>query len=49
MTIVQKSDSIESALYKVLENGKIKYCTLEEVLYLLSTKEDKIEVMTEND
>ncbi len=25
--------------YRVWENGKVRYCTLEEVLYILSTKE----------
>lgn len=35
MTVVQKVID----LYRVWENGKVKYCTLEEVLYILSTKE----------
>lgn len=35
MTIIQSFSDI----YRVWENGHIKYCTLDEVLYILSIKE----------
>ena len=37
MTTVQYFKSMD--LYRVWGNGKVRYCTLEEVLYILSTKE----------
>ena len=29
-------------LYRVWENGRVSYCTLDEVLYLLSKKEGEV-------
>lgn len=31
-------------LYRVWENGRVSYCTLEEVLYLLSKKEGEVDL-----
>ena len=39
MTAVRYLNNIDK--YWVWENGKVCYCTLEEVLYLLSTEETK--------
>ena len=39
MTIVQKFDFEDGSLYRINEDGNVKYCTLEEVLWLLSTPE----------
>lgn len=39
MTFVQTFKFKDNTLYRVWENNKVRYCTLEEVLYILSTKE----------
>lgn len=39
MTTIQYFKGLD--LYRVWENGHVRYCTLEEVLYILSTKEQK--------
>lgn len=31
-------------LYRVWENGRVRYCTLDEVLYLLSKKEGDVDL-----
>ena len=41
MTIVQKFDFEDGSLYRINEDGNVKYCTLEEVLWLLSTPEGR--------
>lgn len=41
MTIVQKFDFADGSLYRVNDNGNVKYCTLEEVLWLLSMPEGR--------
>lgn len=40
MTTVQYFKGLD--LYRVWENGKVSYCTLDEVLYLLSKKEGEV-------
>ena len=40
MTFIQYFKSLD--LYRVWENGHVSYCTLDEVLYLLSKKEGEI-------
>lgn len=39
MTVIQKFEFTDETWYRVWENGKVRYCTLEEVLFILSTKE----------
>jgi len=40
MTIIQYFKGLD--LYRVWENGHVSYCTLDEVLYLLSKKEGEV-------
>lgn len=40
MTTIQYFKGLD--LYRVWENGKVRYCTLDEVLYLLSKKEGEV-------
>ena len=40
MTTIQYLKDLD--LYRVWENGKVRYCTLDEVLYLLSKREGEI-------
>lgn len=42
MTTIQYYDYCD--LYRVWENGRMVYCTLEEVLYLLSKKEGEVDL-----
>lgn len=42
MTTIQYYDYCD--LYRVWENGRMRYCTLEEVLYLLSKKEGEVDL-----
>lgn len=41
MTAIQSFKVNKKEFYRVWENGKVKYCTLDEVMYILSTKEKK--------
>ena len=42
MTVIQKFEFKNEELYRVWIDGEVKYCTLDEVMYILSTAEDEV-------